>query len=414
MSDAAVEQNYLEMSDEDILKMAAPAVAAAPAETAEETEAREQRARDAAGRFVSTTPAVEGAAADDAGDQDEEEQDAAEDTTGAAGDSQAAEVEADATAKESEGEQGNEGNAGAKTGEQPAATEAKPAADEPAAVDYKAAYERITAPFKANGRDIQVKSVDDAIALMQMGANYQKKMAALKPNLKLLKALENNDLLSEEKLGFLIDLSRKDPGAIQKLVSESGIDPMEFDAEKAKAYRQNTYAVDDREIELDTVLDELKDSPTYTRTLGVVSNKWDRRSKEVIREHPQLLSVIDSHVASGIYDIISNAVEQERILGRLKGVSDLEAYRLVGDSIQAKGGFNHLAPAQPGQGQAKPAAPAVVAPKPKPVANGALNDKRRAASSTKPAAPSSTFPADFNPLAMSDEEISRMTAPKFS
>ena len=58
-------------------------------------------------------------------------------------------------------------------------------------LDYKAEYEKLLKPFKANGRDIQVGSVDDAIALMQMGANYNKKMAALKPNMKLLKMLEN-------------------------------------------------------------------------------------------------------------------------------------------------------------------------------------------------------------------------------
>ena len=61
-----------------------------------------------------------------------------------------------------------------------------PEKQEESAVDYKTEYERLLAPFKANGRDISVKGVDDAITLMQMGANYNKKMAALKPNLKLL------------------------------------------------------------------------------------------------------------------------------------------------------------------------------------------------------------------------------------
>ena len=62
-------------------------------------------------------------------------------------------------------------------------------------IDYKAEYERLTQSFKANGKEIAVANVDEAISLMQMGANYNKKMAALKPNLKLLKLLENNKLL---------------------------------------------------------------------------------------------------------------------------------------------------------------------------------------------------------------------------
>ena len=89
-------------------------------------------------------------------------------------------------------------------------------------VDYKAEYDRLVAPFKANGREITVKSVDDAIALMQMGANYNKKMSALKPNLKLMKLLENNGLLDETKIGFLIDLEKKNPDAINKLIKDSG------------------------------------------------------------------------------------------------------------------------------------------------------------------------------------------------
>ena len=282
---------------------------------------------------------------------------------------------------------------------------------EPPAVDFEAEYKRLLAPFKANGRDIQVNSVDDAISLMQMGANYNKKMAALKPNLKLMKMLENNGFLSEDKIGFLIDLGKKNPAAINKLVKDSGLDPMDLDAEKANAYKATSYAVDDREIELDTVLDELNGSPAYNRTLDVVSNKWDLASKQVISQSPQLLKVIADHVASGIYDRISTEVERGRMLGRLNGLSDIEAYRQVGDEINARGGFNDLVQPKPNQSQSKPAAAVVVPPKPK-AEDDKLKDKRRAASSTKPAAPSST-PADFNPLALSDEEFSRAAAPKF-
>ncbi len=139
------------------------------------------------------------------------------------------------------------------------------AADKPAAFDYEAEYKRLLTPFKANGRDIAVNSVDDAIQLMQMGANYGKKMAGLKPNLKLMKLLENNGLLSEEKLSYLIDLDKKSPEAISKLVKDSGLDPMDLDTDKASAYKQTTYTVDEREIELDTVLDDIQGTPTIAQ-----------------------------------------------------------------------------------------------------------------------------------------------------
>lgn len=52
---------------------------------------------------------------------------------------------------------------------------------------------------------MQVNSVDEAIQLMQMGANYTRKMQELQPHRKTLLMLENNGLLDEGKLSFLID-----------------------------------------------------------------------------------------------------------------------------------------------------------------------------------------------------------------
>lgn len=280
-------------------------------------------------------------------------------------------------------------------------------------VDYKAEYEKLMKPFKANGRDIQVSSVDDAIALMQMGANYNKKMAALKPNMKLMKMLENNDLLSEEKLNYLIDLSRKDAGAINKLIKESGIDPLTLDTEKAEGYTPKSYKVDEREIELDMVLEQIQHTPAYPKTLEVVSKQWDPASRQVVANSPQLLKIINDHVDRGIYDVITAEVERERIFGRLNGMSDIEAYRQVGDSIQARGGFDHLVQKRTEQGQQAPTRPVVVQPKPKSADDNKLREMRKAASTSKPASASATPASDFNPLALSDEEFSKLVQPKF-
>lgn len=280
-------------------------------------------------------------------------------------------------------------------------------------LDYKAEYEKLLKPFKANGRDIQVGSVDDAIALMQMGANYNKKMAALKPNMKLMKMLENHDLLSEDKLNYLIDLSRKDAGAINKLIKESGIDPLTLDTEKADGYTPKSYKVDEREIELDMVLEQIQHSQAYPKTLEVVSKQWDPASRQVVANSPQLLKIINDHVDRGIYDVISAEVERERIFGRLNGMSDIEAYRQVGDSIQARGGFDHLSQKRTDQGQQAPARPVVVQPKPRVADNDKLREMRKAASTSKPASAPAAPASDFNPLALSDEDFSKLVQPKF-
>lgn len=373
MSDAtqqAKEADYLNMSDEDIMNMPPPpAVEETPAEVVDEGETKE-------GTEDTSTEGTDAGeeAADQAGD------DAKEVAEGADEDEEAEET----------------------------APEEKPKESTESAVDYEAEYKRILAPFKANGRDVEVKSVEDAISLMQMGANYNKKMSALKPNLKVLKLLENNGLLNEEKLSFLIELDKKNPGAINKLVKDSGIDPMDLDAEKAGEYQPKIHTVDDREMALDTVLDEIQETKSYTRTLGIVSKEWDGASKQVIVDHPQVLKVINDHVERGVYDLISKEVERERTFGRLNGLSDLEAYRQVGDAIQARGGFDHLADPQ-NKSQNKPV---VVTPKPK-ASDDKLKEKKRAASSSNPGATTSTTADDFNPLALSDEEFAKLADKRF-
>lgn len=268
-------------------------------------------------------------------------------------------------------------------------------------IDYKAEYERLTQPFKANGKEVKVSSVEDAIELMQMGANYSKKMAALKPHLKVIKMLEKNGLMDESKLSYLIDLNGKNPEAIAKLVKDSGLDPLEMGSEKADGYKPTSHKVDDREIELDNVLEDIKDSSTYQRTISVVSNDWDKASKEVIANTPQILKVLNAHMESGIYDIIQAELENERIFGRLQGLSDIEAYRYVGDRIQANGGFNHLAKGQQNQPKQN-----VVSAKPMQVQDDKLKDKKRAAAPSKPAV-TTQVAKDFNPLALSDEEFAK-------
>lgn len=387
MSEKDTSPSFLDMSDEELLNYVPPTEQEEDKAPAEDTPA--------------TTEEEDTVPVEDEADADPDE------AQGAAGGAEDGEGEAD----DQESEDVPDAVPDDTTTPEKSEEQATVPVDTPAesGIDYKAEYERLTAPFKANGRELAVGNVDDAIALMQMGANYNKKMAALKPSLRILKLLENHGLMSEEKLGFLIDLEKKNPAAIGKLMKDGGIDPLDLDTEKAGEYKPNSYAVDDREIELDTVLDEIQGSATYNRTLDVVSNKWDGASKQVIATSPQLLKVINGHMESGVYDLISTEMERERVFGRLNGLSDIEAYRQVGDAIQARGGFNHLGKPQEKSHTEKPV---VVQPKPKQVDEDKLREKRRAAAPPKAAAPSAA-PRDFNPLALSDEEFAKVGLNKF-
>lgn len=410
--------NFLDMSDEELMKAPTPDFEALASKTPvdevptapvvedeqEEKTPVVEAAEDANG--AGTAPVKDEADEDDEPTKKVVEKD---DKSVSDADALAALAKEAAAEKKPEGEVTDPAK---KVEEEAKAPEAE---KKPEPVNYEAEYARLMAPFKANGREVQAKSVDDAIALMQMGANYNKKMAALKPNLKLLKLLENNGLLDENKLSFLIDVDKKSPQAITKLLKESGLNPMDLDIESTGEYTPKTHTVDDREVALDTVLEEISDTASYTRTLSIISKEWDGKTKQIIADNPELIRVINDHVERGIYDVIAKEVESERVFGRLKGLSDIEAYRQVGDAIQARGGFNSLGSVAP-EKTTPTTPPVIVPPKPKKAEEDERerDAKRRAASPSRPASPSgAAAKSDLNPLSMSDAEFEKQVANRF-
>lgn len=260
-------------------------------------------------------------------------------------------------------------------------------------VDYKAQYDELFKPFRASGREVKINTVDDARRLMQMGVDYQKKMRALKPHLRIMKALEKNDLLDEDKVNLLIDIEQKNPKAVAKFLKDKEIDPYTLDLEEENAYTPKSHAPSEKEMELDDVLDNIRETDTFQRTVDEVA-KWDGDSKQVLMENPNLVKVLNDHMGAGIYDQIMGIVESERMLGRLAGLSNLAAYKQIGDVLQSKGAFAHL------NSEPKPAR--------KSVQDRKLKDRKRAASPTKRTV---RKPKEkFNPLALSDEEFEKVAA----
>lgn len=396
------ETDYLNMSDDAFMEQSLvedkPAAAEEdPAQTptpvtaeADDAAGADEAAEDEEGEEESTDEGE--AAGSDESEQDED--DAAEESDEAESD-----AEAD-TKKDAAAEDDTDDAAGDKK-------------DTPA-VDYAKFHSEITQTFKANGKDFKVDNAADAIQLMQMGVNYNKKMAALKPALKTVRLLEKHNLLDEGKLSFLIDINRKDPQAIAKLLQDSKIDPMDVNVDEGSKYVAPDRSVDEREMELNGILDDLKESPKYADLLNTVSNVWDRNSKQAVADSPQVLNVLHDHMVNGVYDLITESMQRERTLGRLKGLNDLEAYRQVGDDLYAKGGFNHLFPAQvAAQKQGQEAPTHKIIPKKDVQKDASRNEKRRAASPTKTTVNSGKPQGDVNPLAQSDEEFMKEINPHF-
>ena len=183
-------------------------------------------------------------------------------------------------------------------------------------------YADIFKPFKANGKEIVPKTTEDVIQLMQMGANYTKKMQAMIPLKRTVETLNKADI-KEEDLNFLIDVHRGDKEAIKKLLEKHKVDPIELDMENTNYVPKNNMISNDDAEYLSTLEDIQSSVPKISE---IISTKWDSASKQVLLKDPKALIGLHQEIEMGRFDEIQAQLEEGKTFGRYKGMSDLQAY----------------------------------------------------------------------------------------
>lgn len=197
----------------------------------------------------------------------------------------------------------------------------------------------IGSPIKGAGKEIILDNPEDAIRLIQMGLGFQKSMEQLKPHKRTIAMLEKNGI-DEEKLNFLMDIANKNPQAIKKLISDSEIDLFDLDDDDNE-YKPSNYRISDQELNLDQAIKDIEGTPTYARTISLLGQEWDNASRDLIQRNPEVIGMINEHIASGLYDTVNNEVEKLKTLGKLPtGLCDLEIYKYVGDALYANSNSN--------------------------------------------------------------------------
>lgn len=277
----------------------------------------------------------------------------------------------------------------------------------PTDFDYKAGYEQLMAPFKANGKMITPRNAEEAVSLMQMGANYTRKMQELQPFRKVMLMLQNNNLMDEGKLSYLIDLDKKNPEAIKQLIKDSGLDVLDINPDEAINYQAGNHKVTDAEAAFATELDDLKSTQEGQATLGAISQTWDTASKEELFNNPGLTQIIHTQRQNGIYDRIVSEIEHLKTLGQIPaGIPFLSAYNQVGNMLASNNGFADLVKQpEPKPQVTTPVVTRVAQPKPT-VAN---TQQAAAASTTRASAAKAA--SIINPLEMSDEDFAKLPIP---
>lgn len=286
--------------------------------------------------------------------------------------------------------------------------------EQPKSIDFEAAYKELFAPIKANGKEIEIRDIEEARRLLQMGAGFGRKMNELQPHLKTLRTLDKNGI-SAADLNYLIDLHQRKPDAIRKLVQDSGLDPLEMDVETPVNYQPTVHSVSDNEIRFQQELDTLKYSESGQETINVINREWDAPSVEYLLENAGAIARIDDQRKSGVYDQIMKEVDRQQALGKIpSGTSKIDAYMHVGNWM---GENNMFAPAK----TVEPTPVVTTPPQVQPLARRAAapapvqpNSKIAAAAPTKVAQPAKPSATGVSEVAkMSDEEFLKRFGNKY-
>jgi hypothetical protein len=273
----------------------------------------------------------------------------------------------------------------------------------PEAELHKQVFDELFKPFKANGKEIKIDSVDEARKLMQQGANYHKNMEEFRPFKKAMSVLKQRNALDPEKLNFLLDVQEGKPEAIAKLLKDINVEPLDIDLRKSEEYKSG-YEDNEPLEALNTVLDSLEDGDHKVKTLTVLSsNGWDAESRKVLFKNPEGIKIVNEQIRNGQFEKIMAVVEKRKLLGTLTGVSDLEAYNAVGLELAKQGKLG--IPKSPSDSKSTVSTTSTG----KPATD--LMDKRKKAAGAPRAAPSNTTEqSTFNPMTATDEEVDQFLA----
>lgn len=206
------------------------------------------------------------------------------------------------------------------------------------------AYRTIMSDFKASGKSFKLRDWHDAIPLMQQGIDYTKKQQQLKPRLMEMKALENNGMLGDN-LNYAIDLFQGNPEAIKKLIQDKKIDinslvskstdewgnPVE--GASTSEYVPNNHRISESQYRSQEALEDIKQSPAYTKVLDYLTNlaTTDKESVSRFLHEPNALKGLTTLMEEGMHDKIISEITYARSINNpeFANMSDYDAYVAV-------------------------------------------------------------------------------------
>ena len=264
--------------------------------------------------------------------------------------------------------------------------------------NYEEFYKTVMAPFKANGRMVQLNNAQEVISLMQKGTDYTRKTQDLARYKKPLLMLEKAKLLDEDNVSFYIDLMNGNQEAIRKLLKDKNIDTFSLPSDEEPInYVPGPNTVSDIEIALDDTVRDIESKPYGNSFINDVY-RYDTRSKTYISQDPRIMEVLFQQKQSGVYDKIVTEVERQKLIGNISpNTPFIDAYYSVGSMMLRQQGYNQQSRNGFNTPQPLTRRPAITP------SNLDNSQRARAAGITRTS--SQARQPIKNPLSMSDEEF---------
>lgn len=220
--------------------------------------------------------------------------------------------------------------------------------------DAQAFYDSIiNVDIKANGGKIKLEKPEDAIKLIQLGANYTKKMQQLAPHRAVLHALEKHGMTEPDLINQLIDINSHNKDAIKALIQRAGLTSKDlFDEEyddenlfgdgepstkQETEYKPSGHVQDIKVFNLnETITDAVE--RFGIDVVKSVDTYIDEGSYEMLKESPEDLVALAEQSQSGVLNLINDKVVELEKSGVLDSkLPYLQKYRIAGNMLVEQG-----------------------------------------------------------------------------
>jgi hypothetical protein len=173
----------------------------------------------------------------------------------------------------------------------------------------------------ANGTKVKA-TMNELIEGFKKGMNYTQKMQELAPLRRSLSIVSSNDI-SEEDLNLLVEAKQGSKEALAKLMSNSGVDPLDVEVEEHSNYKPADYGKDEVDMEMDIVRKEILADTEYSEQVkeAVTSMPEDMYTK--ISSSANNLKALHQDIRAGIYqEVMPEVVKLQALYGKTEPTMD--------------------------------------------------------------------------------------------